>query len=100
MTNIAGFFLIVLFTGIVSIDLLFDASDISSYTTDLLKPYTIQLNNHQNVEFEHNFCESRLQNNTPPERWNAYTSFIISVVPLCMDFQKTHYFTMWRVCYL
>ena len=36
--------------------------------------------------FNHNFCESRLQNNTGPELWNAWTSLIISVVPFVFGF--------------
>lgn len=34
------------------------------------------------IEFNHNFCESRLQNNLPPEILNAYSSFFISLIPI------------------
>ena len=36
--------------------------------------------------FNHNFCESRLQNNQPPEIYNAYTALVISVVPFISGF--------------
>ena len=45
------------------------------------------------VEFQHNFCESRLQNNDPPEIYNAFTSFTISVVPFVYGFPKYSPFT-------
>ena len=32
--------------------------------------------------FNHNFCESRLQNNKPPEIYNSYTSLAVTIVPL------------------
>tara|TARA_B100000989_G_scaffold297850_1_gene284974 strand:+ start:1947 stop:2702 length:756 start_codon:yes stop_codon:yes gene_type:complete len=38
--------------------------------------------------FEHNFCESRLQNNEPPELFNAYTSLAITTYPFIMGFPK------------
>ena len=50
------------------------------------------------VEFHHNFCESRLQNNDPPEIYNAFTSFAISVVPFVYGFPKYYPFT--NVAYL
>ena len=40
------------------------------------------------VKFEHNFCESRLQNNQPPELFNAYTSLAITTYPFIMGFPK------------
>jgi hypothetical protein len=45
------------------------------------------------VEFKHNFCESRLQNNNPPEIANAYTSLFITIVPLYYGFPENDYFT-------
>ena len=39
-------------------------------------------------KFEHNFCESRLQNNQPPELYNAYTSLVITVFPFVYGFPK------------
>lgn len=52
-------------------------------------------NDHTNdpVKFHHNFCESRLQNNEPPEIYNAYTSLVISVVPFISGFPKYQPFT-------
>ena len=51
-------------------------------------------NDHTNdpVEFQHNFCESRLQHNDPPEIYNAFTSLAISVVPFVYGFPKYHPF--------
>jgi hypothetical protein len=34
-----------------------------------------------NIDFVHNFCESRLQDFEPPELFNAYSSLVISAVP-------------------
>ena len=52
-------------------------------------------NDHTNdpVEFQHNFCESRLQDNQPPEMYNAFTSLAISVVPFIAGFPKYQPFT-------
>jgi hypothetical protein len=38
--------------------------------------------------FTHNFCESRLTNNAPPEIFNSYTSLFITIIPLLMGFPK------------
>lgn len=35
-----------------------------------------------NTEIIHNFCESRLNNNIPPEIFNSYTSLFITIIPL------------------
>ena len=43
-------------------------------------------------EFIHNFCESRLTNNQPPEMYNSYTSLIITFFPLIMGFPKNNIF--------
>tara|TARA_B100001175_G_C19456296_1_gene613981 strand:+ start:263 stop:925 length:663 start_codon:yes stop_codon:yes gene_type:complete len=40
----------------------------------------------------HNFCESRLHNNEPPEIFNAFTSFFISLIPFIFGFPKNIYF--------
>ena len=40
------------------------------------------------MEFRHNFCESRLNNNTGPEMLNSVSSFIISLIPLIYGFPK------------
>lgn len=40
----------------------------------------------KNITFNHNFCESRLQDFKGPETWNAYTSLIISIVPFIYGF--------------
>lgn len=44
--------------------------------------------NDDDTKFNHNFCESKLQNNMPPEQWNAWTSLIISIVPFIYGFPK------------
>lgn len=38
--------------------------------------------------FNHNFCESRLQNNQPPELYNSYTALTISIVPFICGFPE------------
>ena len=43
-------------------------------------------------EFSHNFCESRLTNNTPPELYNACSSLIITIFPLLLGFPKDSVF--------
>lgn len=45
-----------------------------------------------NNEIVHNFCESRLNNNNPPEIFNAYSSLIISLVPLFYGLPKNDIF--------
>ena len=45
-----------------------------------------------NNNFEHNFCESRLNNNVPPEIYNSYTSLAITFIPLIMGFPKSNTF--------
>ena len=36
----------------------------------------------------HNFCESRLNNNNPPELYNSYTSLFITITPLILGLPK------------
>ena len=43
-------------------------------------------------KFIHNFCESRLQNNLPPELYNSYTSLVISIFPFILGFPKSNIF--------
>ena len=40
----------------------------------------------------HNFCESRINNNQPPEIVNAYTSFFITYIPFYLGFPINYYF--------
>ena len=42
------------------------------------------------MDFKHNFCESRLNNNEGPELLNSYSSLIISIVPLFFGFPKNY----------
>ncbi len=42
--------------------------------------------------FIHNFCESRLTNNQPPEIYNSYTSLSITLFPLLLGFPKNTIF--------
>ena len=42
--------------------------------------------------FIHNFCESRLTNNEPPELYNSYTSLFITICPLLLGFPKNNIF--------
>jgi hypothetical protein len=50
------------------------------------------MDNNMNNNFEHNFCESRLNNNLPPEIYNSYTSLAITFIPLIMGFPKSNTF--------
>lgn len=55
----------------------------------LLISFIIASNDILNIEnFSHNFCESRLQNDNPPELFNAYTSFFITILPVFLGFPK------------
>ena len=57
----------------------------------LLISFIVASNDILNIEnFNHNFCESRLQNNNPPELFNAYTSFFITILPLFFGFPKNY----------
>lgn len=40
----------------------------------------------------HNFCESRLNNNNPPEILNSYTSLFITIIPLLYGMPKNNIF--------
>lgn len=40
----------------------------------------------------HNFCESRLNNNNPPEYFNSYTSLFITIIPLLSGFPRSNVF--------
>lgn len=40
----------------------------------------------------HNFCESRLNNNCPPELLNSYSSLFISIIPFIYGFPKNDIF--------
>ena len=42
--------------------------------------------------FNHNFCESRLQNDTPPEIYNSITSIAVTIVPVVSGFPEYHPF--------
>lgn len=44
------------------------------------------------VIFNHNFCESRINNNQTPEIYNAFSSFFVTLVPLCCGEPKNEYF--------
>tara|TARA_Y100000992_G_scaffold56737_2_gene34410 strand:+ start:1308 stop:1952 length:645 start_codon:yes stop_codon:yes gene_type:complete len=43
-------------------------------------------------EIVHNFCESRLNNNEPPEYFNSFTSLFITIIPLILGFPKNNIF--------
>ena len=36
------------------------------------------------IIFQHNFCESRMQDDNPPELFNAFSAFAITIVPLVL----------------
>lgn len=52
------------------------------------------------MKFEHNFCESRLQSNNPPELLNAYSSLVISLVPFIFGIPKYQKFTNVAYCFI
>ena len=43
-------------------------------------------------EIVHNFCESRLNNNEPPEYFNSFTSLFITIIPLILGFPRSNIF--------
>ena len=45
-----------------------------------------------NNEVIHNFCESRMQNENPPEYFNAFSSFLMVLIPLFLGLPKSMYF--------
>ena len=47
---------------------------------------------HNTVVFEHNFCESRLQDNKGPEYFNAVTSLFITFIPLVLGIPNNSHF--------
>ena len=61
---------LLLLTGFVGINMLYKERNLSIH----------------DINFKHNFCESKLQNNDGPEVINAYTSLIISIVPFVYGF--------------
>lgn len=77
--------------GFAGLNVLVDAPDLSFWTSGAIQPYILHVDNHA-TNFKHNFCESKLQNNRGPEKWNAYTSFIISVVPFLYRFPSNPLF--------
>ena len=44
------------------------------------------------TEVIHNFCESKLSNNEPPEILNSYTSLFITIIPIIFGFPKNNIF--------
>jgi len=45
-----------------------------------------------NNEVIHTFCESRMQNENPPEYFNAFSSFFMTLIPLFLGLPKSMYF--------
>nr|UZT29034.1 hypothetical protein [Nucleocytoviricota sp.] len=64
----------------------------SAVSNNITTQSIIQCNSTDVVEFKHNFCESRLQNDKGPEMYNAYTSLFITTVPLVMGFPENEAF--------
>lgn len=44
------------------------------------------------IIFNHNFCESKLQNNEGPELLNSYSSLFITLIPLIIGIPKNMFF--------
>jgi len=61
-------------------------------TKNTTQPLLECSNSTEIVEFQHNFCESRLQHNKGPELYNAYTSLFITTVPLFLGFPQNEAF--------
>ena len=92
MINIPKVFIIlILFSGFITFNMMVNIDELSYKTTELIRPYMLELDNHD-IHFKHNFCESKLQNDNPPEIWNAYTSLIISIVPFIYRFPNSPLF--------
>ena len=73
MINIPKVFIIlILFSGFITFNMMVNIDELSYKTTELIRPYMLELDNHD-IHFKHNFCESKLQNDNQPEIWNAYT---------------------------
>tara|TARA_B100000035_G_scaffold92292_1_gene77942 strand:+ start:1997 stop:2782 length:786 start_codon:yes stop_codon:yes gene_type:complete len=85
------FFILILFSGLITLNVMINLDEISYKTTEMIRPYMLELDNHD-IHFKHNFCESKLQNNNPPEIMNAYTSLIISIVPFIYGFPNNPLF--------
>jgi len=45
-----------------------------------------------NNDVVHNFCESRLNNDEPPEIFNSYTSLFITIIPIILGLPKNNIF--------
>ena len=91
--------LLVLFSlvGFAGLTILVDTNNLSVQTTDFLRPYTLDIDHHD-VYFKHNFCESKLQNDKPPESGMHIRRLLYR---LCLSFivsPRTPFFTMLRVC--
>ena len=81
------FFYLLAFTifGIVTINWAIFNPNEAQYYVDFIPN---SLTNITDEKFTHNFCESRLQNNQGPEHWNAWSSLIITTVPLVLGFPR------------
>ena len=78
---------LLLFTGLTGIIQTCQGTHVYCNTSrEATVPLPIQENSQST--FIHNFCESRLQNNEPPELWNACTSLVVSIIPFISGFPK------------
>lgn len=59
-----------------------------THTVNMTNKLITTIYENDDTRFNHNFCESKLNDNTPPEIWNTVTSFVISVVPFMYGFPK------------
>lgn len=84
-------FVFIFLTGFVGINMLYENMNVSLKAEKAIRPFTFQFND-DDVNFKHNFCESKLQNNKGPEKMNAYTSLIISIVPFVYGFPNNPLF--------
>ena len=71
--------------GLVTINWVIFNPEEAQYYIDIIPN---SLTNITDDQFSHNFCESRLQENQGPEQWNAWSSLIITTVPLVLGFPR------------
>lgn len=87
--NVFFFFLCIAIFGITTVNwVVFNPELSESMLATAIYQVDRMMNLDDDASFSHNFCESRLQFNRAPEKWNAWTSLIISLVPFVYGFPK------------
>ena len=90
MSSSKYIFFTILILSLASVGwVMFDPNSCETFIDNISHHISLKIKDeNNNGTFQHNFCESRLQNNQGPELWNAWTSLIISVVPFIYGFPK------------